>query len=68
MAIEWNQELLEEIEIDTEALLAACVERADKTIFQDSYGNGIALYDGESFSTWHALAARFGLDAAKFQK
>lgn len=68
MAREWNEDLLEEIDIDVDALVAACAERAEYTIFQDSYGSGVALYHGESFPTYHALAARFGLDAAKFQR
>lgn len=51
------------IEINTEALVAA----APAAVFQDSYGSGVALMGGRSFSTWHELAQSFGRNVWDFQ-
>lgn len=67
MAKEWNNNLLEEINIDTEALLDAVDAKTEHAIFEDSYGDGIALINSVSYKTYHELAAAFGLDAADFQ-
>lgn len=67
MAKEWNDNLLEEINIDTEALVEAVDSKTKHAIFEDSYGDGVALVDGVSYKTYHDLAAAFGLDAADFQ-
>jgi hypothetical protein len=65
---EWNEALMEEINIDTEALVEAVDAKTKHAIFEDSYGDGIALVDGVSYKTYHDLAAAFGLDAADFAK
>lgn len=66
MAREWNTELCEEIEINVDALTEACAARSKTLIFEDSYGSGVALLDGESIATYHELATRLGLDIARF--
>ena len=39
---------------------------AGESVFQDSYGNGIALVKGESYSTYRELADAFALDIDQF--
>ena len=39
---------------------------AGEEVFQDSYGNGIALVNGESYTTHRELADAFGLDIDNF--
>jgi hypothetical protein len=65
---EWNETLLEEIEIDIEALVSAVDEKTERVVFEDSYGEGVALVGGVSYQSYHDLADAFGLDALDFQK
>lgn len=66
-AREWNETMLEEIDIDIESLIKAVDAKTSHCIFEDSYGDGVALIDGKSYRTYHELAAAFGLDASDFQ-
>lgn len=52
--------------IDTDKLIAAVEAAAGKAVFQDSYGDGVALVKNESYPTYRALAEAFGLDLADF--
>jgi len=65
---EWNKKALDEIEIDIEALVIAVDAKTKHCIFEDSYGNGVALVAGVSYQSYHDLADAFGLDALDFQK
>ena len=65
---EWNETLLEEIEIDIESLVSAVDAKTEHVIFEDSYGDGVALVAGVSYQSYHSLADAFGLDALDFQK
>ena len=47
-------------EINTAALTAAVSEKLGVPVFQDSYGNGVALVNGESIATYFDLAALIG--------
>ncbi|WP_316348493.1 DUF2525 domain-containing protein [Desulfuromonas acetoxidans] len=64
---EWNEKLLEEIEINTLHLASAVVEKSGHIVFEDSYGNGVALINNTSYATWHDVAEAFGLDITDFQ-
>ena len=57
---------LDIFEIDTDRLVAAVEAAAGESVFQDSYGNGIALVRGESYSTYLELADAFGLNIEQF--
>lgn len=57
---------LDVFEIDTDRLVSAVEAAAGESVFQDSYGNGIALVKGESYSTYHELADAFALDIDQF--
>ncbi|MDY0105321.1 MAG: DUF2525 domain-containing protein [Giesbergeria sp.] len=56
----------EAFEIDTDALCAAVEAETGKTVFQDTYGSGVALVDGESFATHKELAESIGRDISDF--
>ena len=66
-ATEYNFDIVcDDIVINVDALVEA-VEKATSTpVFQDSYGDGVALVDGVSFNTFHDLAENFGLCAVDF--
>jgi len=53
-------------EIDTDALLSAVEAAAGVSVFQDSYGNGVALVQGTSYSTYRELADAFEIDIDAF--
>lgn len=53
--------------IDSEALTSAVAESLGVAIFQDSYGDGVALVRGESVATYAELAEMAGLDIDKFR-
>lgn len=53
-------------EIDQDALCAAVSKATGHTVFQDSYGNGVALVDGKSYATHKDLADSIGRDIAEF--
>jgi hypothetical protein len=61
-----TREEVEVFEIDTDKLTAAVEAESGESVFQDSYGNGIALVKGESYATYRSLADAFGLDIDSF--
>lgn len=61
-----TREEVEAFEIDTDKLVSAVESAAGEAVFQDSYGNGIALVKGESYTTYRELADAFGLDIDNF--
>jgi hypothetical protein len=61
-----NREEVEAFEIDTDKLVAAVESAAGEAVFEDSYGDGIALVKGESYTTHRELADAFGLDIDDF--
>lgn len=52
--------------LDTGKLVSAVEAAIGESIFQDSYGSGIALVKGESYSTYRELADAFDLDIDDF--
>ncbi len=65
MATEWNNELMEEIDIDTVKLIDA-IQADGPLVFHDNYGDGVALADNVSFPTWTKLAEHYGLNVRNF--
>ncbi len=61
-----TREEVEAFEIDTDKLVAAVESAAGEAVFEDSYGNGIALVKGNSYATYRELADAFGLDINNF--
>ena len=61
-----TREEVEAFEIDTDKLADAVQPKAGESVFQDSYGNGVALVKGESYTTHRELADAFGLDIDNF--
>ena len=57
---------LEVFEIDTDKLVSAVETAAGEPVFQDSYGNGVALVKNVSYATYRELADKFGLDIDNF--
>ena len=57
---------LDLFEIDTDRLVAAVEAAAGESVFQDSYGKGIAQVQGESYSSYCELADAFDLDIEQF--
>jgi len=55
------------IEIDTAALCAAVSEATGHAVFQDSYGNGVALVDNCSYDNWQQLAETIGKNCWDFK-
>lgn len=53
-------------EIDTDSLISAVEAAAGVPVFQDSYGAGVALVKGVSYSTYRELAEAFDLDIDNF--
>ncbi len=56
------------IEIDTDALCAAVSKGTGHAVFQDSYGNGVALMDNNSFDNWQQLAEVIGKNCRDFPR
>lgn len=54
-------------EIDTARLVSAASDAAGEPVFQDSYGNGIAVVKGVSYATYRDLSEAFGLDITDFE-
>lgn len=54
------------IEIDTEALCNAVSESTGFAVFQDSYGNGVAVVDNCSYDNWQQLAETIGKNCWDF--
>ena len=57
-----TREEVEVFEIDAAALFAAVEQSAGQPVFQDSYGEGVAVVDGISYSTFRELADAFDID------
>jgi hypothetical protein len=53
--------------IDVEKLLKALSEVAEHPIFQDSYGEGVAQYNGVSYMSYASLAAAIGVDLDEYR-
>ena len=53
-------------EIDMDKLCNAVAEAAGEAVFQDSYGNSVALVAGQSYATHREMAEAFGLDLSDF--
>ena len=64
MITEFNPTLLCEVAIDTEALFNHIADRTP--VFEDAYGNGVALVNGVSYATYHELAEGFNVDILNF--
>ena len=62
--VEYNTELMCEISIDVDAIEARIAEHAP--IFEDAYGDGVALVNAVSYATYHELAGAFNLDIFDF--
>lgn len=67
MVSEWNEKLMEEIEVDGKSVVKAVAEKG-LMVWQDSYGDGVALINNKSFATYHELAKEFGIDILDHQK
>lgn len=61
-----TREELDVFEIATDELVAAVERTAGESVFQDSYGRGIALVKGASYATYRDLADAFELDIDQF--
>jgi len=57
---------LEVNEINVPKLVAAVEDVAGSSVFQDSYGDGVALVKNVSYATYRELAQAFGLDLDKY--
>ncbi len=57
---------LDVFEILTDKLVDAVEGAAGESVFQDSYGRGVALVKGESYATYRELADAFDLDIDQF--
>ena len=53
-------------EIDTDALCAAVEKQTGHAVFQDSYGNGVALVNGISYENYQQLARAIGKNSWDF--
>ncbi|MDI4654570.1 MULTISPECIES: hypothetical protein [Pseudoalteromonas] len=58
--VEWYAD--EYVIINADALVKDCGD----IVFQDSYGNGVTLYNNESCATYSELAVKAGLDFSKY--
>jgi hypothetical protein len=52
--------------IDSDALVRAVSIAKGIEVFQDSYGNGVALVEGVSYPTYYALAESIGKSLSDF--
>ena len=55
------------LEIDVEKLTAAVEAASGQAVFQDNYGDGVALVAGNSYATYRELAKAFDLDIDDFE-
>ena len=53
-------------QIDVDALCDSVTQATGHDVFQDSYGNGVALVDGKSYATHKDLADSIGRHIAEF--
>lgn len=53
-------------EINTDKLISAITAATGETVFQDSYGDGVALVQGISYATYTDLAEAFGFEIDNF--
>lgn len=53
-------------QIDTDKLLAAVESAAGVSVFQDSYGDGVAVVNQTSYPTYRDLSAAFDIDIDAF--
>lgn len=53
-------------EIDTDALCQAVEKNTGFAVFQDAYGNGVALVNGVSYATYQDLAISIDKNALDF--
>jgi hypothetical protein len=52
--------------IDAEALCAAIEAKTGQPVFQDSYGDGVAESENQSFQTYRTLADHYELSLSAF--
>lgn len=57
---------LDVFEIDTDKLVSAVESAAGESVFQDSYGSGVAMVKNVSYNNYHDLAEAFDLDIDNF--
>ena len=55
------------IEIDTDAICQAINDETGYLVFQDPYGNGIALVNNVSYGSWQELAQLVGKNCWDFK-
>ena len=65
--IEYDPKCQAYFAIDTDELLKACSEVAMLPIFQDSYGEAVAHYNGVSYMSYATLAAAIGVDLDEYR-
>ena len=65
--IEYDPKCQAYFAIDTDELLKACSEVAMLPIFQDSYGEAEAHYNGVSYMSYATLAAAIGVDLDEYR-
>jgi hypothetical protein len=54
-------------EIDTDAIVDAAAKHYDALVFQDSYGDGVALINNKSYKSWADLCAAMGKNTWDFK-
>lgn len=55
------------VEIDVAKMIEDLAARIDHPVFDDAYGDGVALIDGKSYSDYTELAAAFDIDLASYE-
>lgn len=55
------------IELDIDALCAAVGDKAGAPVFEDSYGNGVALVGDKSYRSYQELADAHGLSCWNYK-
>lgn len=61
-----TREEVDVCEIDMDKLCDAVAHAAGQAVFQDSYGNGVALVAGQSYATHREMAEAFGLSLGDY--
>jgi hypothetical protein len=56
------------LEIDTKALCAAVTDATGHLVFEDSYGDGVALVNNVSYATYQDLAESIGKNCWDFAR
>ena len=62
-----SKDELDVFEIDVDKLVAAVEAAAGESVFQDSYGDGVAMVKNVSYDTYRELANAFDLDLGDFR-